>query len=204
MAPISLLVIAVAANFLVVASGIAAYADKFFFVHQMRERGLKAGFPFVIHGAMWSDLLVVSPILVVLCAFYGPQWDLVEWSISGLVGAGASLILHFGIYLRGSLPGSHGSCGRLTTAGFLHLIYTAFALQIFGLFYFLTAKINHPTLLAVSVLLGLHILTGLAGQVWASVRHSDWFPERPHKSLALWMSIFTIWLFIAWRTVVAW
>lgn len=192
------------AELLVAAGAAAAYKDKFFFVRQMKERGFEKGFPFVIHGAMWSDLFIISPLVGFLVAAYASQWSVESWVIAGVAGMLVSLALHFFVYLKGTLPGSHGYNGNLTTAGWIHVVYTALALQIIALFYFATTSIDHTHLLITSILLALHLPTGLIGQLWANKRHPEWFPENPLKYYGVWIFIAVMVALIGLWTYVLW
>ncbi|MDB4991860.1 MAG: hypothetical protein JWL75_105 [Parcubacteria group bacterium] len=196
--------VGVSMELLVIGGALAAYTDRFFFVSQMKERGIAQGFPFVIHGGMWSDFFIISPLAAFLIYSYATQWTVAEWITAGVVGVIVSLLLHFLVYIKGELPGSHGYDGKTTVAGWLHIIYTAVALAVLALFYFSTAGIRHNVLGIVSVILALHPSIPLIGQALANKYGPDWFPENPFKIPGIWLALVVIWLFIVWRCLALW
>lgn len=198
------ILIGLSAELLVIGGALAAYRDQFFFVSQMKKRGFSQGFPFVIHGGMWSDFFIISPVIAFLTYVYASQWSVTEWVIAGIAGIIISLLLHFLVYIKGNLPGSHGYRGKTTIAGWLHILYTALALAILTLFYFCTSGIHHDVLIIVSVILALHPFTPLVGQALANKYGPGWFPENPFAVPAIWIALIIIWLFIIWRYVVLW
>lgn len=198
------LIVGLSAELLVIGGALAAYRDSFFFVSQMKKRGFTQGFPFVIHGGMWSDFFIISPLIAFLTYQYADQWSAAEWVVAGIIGMIISLLLHFLVYIKGSLPGSHGYGGKTTIAGWLHILYTGLALAVLALFYFSTSGIHRDVLTIVSVILALHPFTPLVGQALANKYGPEWFPENPLTTPAIWIALLVIWLFIIWRCVVLW
>ncbi|CAN5683527.1 hypothetical protein BH11PAT2_BH11PAT2_03790 [soil metagenome] len=196
------IVLEIIAELLVLGGALAAYRDRFFFVSQMKERGFSQGFPFVIHGGMWSDFFIISPLIAVLTYLYASQWSTSEWLVAGLIGLIASLLVHFLVYLKGELPGSQGYGGKTTIAGWFHIIYTALALAVLCLFYFYTHSISHQVLVVTSVILVLHPLTPLIGQALANKYGPEWFPQNPFRMPGIWPALVVIWAFILWRVIV--
>ena len=198
------LTIAVVAEILVLLGAYTAYQDRFFFPSQMKARGFAQGFPYVVHLGMWSDFFLISPILGVLTALYANQWSETNWLISVLIGTIVSFALHYLVYLKGNLPGSAGYNGRLTISGWIHLIYTAYALAILALFYFSTSAIGHSIAIILSLLLSIHVLLPFLGQTITNRFHPDWFPENPLKLRSSWIALIVIWIFIIWRCMQIW
>lgn len=204
MEPALAIIIGTIAELLVIGGAFAAYWDRFFFVSQMKTRGFAQGFPFIIHGGMWSDFFVISPLIAFLTYSYASQWSVSAWTMAALTGSVVSLLLHFLVYLRGELPGSHGYNGKTTVAGWLHIVYTALALTVVILFLFATNGISNVVLVATSAILILHPLTPLMGQALANKFGPEWFPQNPFREPGIWVALVVIWAFVVWRCTALW
>lgn len=79
---------------MVVAEGVLAYRHGMFTAEQLLQRR-KDGMPFSWDGAMWSDLLLVTPVVTALVAAYGEQWSLRYVWPYALGVLGINLVTHY-------------------------------------------------------------------------------------------------------------
>ena len=183
---------------LVVLGGYLAHKDGFLTVRQMQAKGFPHGLPFLMHGAMWSDLILLSPLFGVITGFHAENWSPSSWLVAVLFGIAVSLLIHYLVFLKGSMPGSHGYNGKLTATGWVHVCYMALALAMLSLFYFATPGVDSGMAFVVSVVLGLHIFVGFGYQALLSLLAPSWFPENPYKSPGLWIALILLWTLIYW------
>ena len=98
-----------------------------------------------------------------------------------MAGVLASMALHCGVYVKGSLPGLHTRDGVLTPAGYVHLIYMALAFAVLVLFYLCTRGLTPAVVLWSSTILLLHVIVGahVPLRLWIRATHASWFPGEP-------------------------
>lgn len=192
------IVVCVGSIFFVLLSAYLAHKDRFLTVRQMQAKGFPQGLPFLMHGAMWSDLILLSPLFGLIAGLYLEEWSSAALLITFVLGTIISLLLHYLVFLKGSMPGSHGYNGKLSPTGWVHVLYTALALALLFLFYFFTPGIEKGVAVLVSAAVALHLLIGFGSQVLLSLRAPSWFPEKPYKSPALWAALFFLWGLIYW------
>ncbi|HEX3651862.1 MAG TPA: hypothetical protein VHU18_03465 [Rhizomicrobium sp.] len=193
------LVVGVLSVSLVLAGAIAAYTDEFFFVSQIRARRQQRGFPYVIHGGMWSDIVLICPLLTLIVAAYAGSWTLRDILCALVAGLIVSYGLHFASYVRTDFPTFMGFRGRLTMSGWCHLVFMGYALGVFALFYFATNTADHLFVVIVSFSLGAHVLISQSGQIFASIYAPDWFTDRPLRNPQMWAITLLTWLVLIWR-----
>ena len=122
---------------LVALQGFFAYYDDFFRQAQMQKMGIKNGYSFLEHGAMWADAFVVSPMIAFLVTRY--RFGYTKWW--GLLTLACALAFAFGtlpIYAKIGLkhPVPHTHDGFTTIVGYIHAVFFAAAFWIGGMFYF--------------------------------------------------------------------
>lgn len=178
---------------------ILAYRAKMFTVQQMRTAGVQSGMPFTGHAAMWSDLLVVSPLLVAILIKYGSTWTMYEIMIVGGIAYVVNTFMHI-VYVLGDEPDCLAGCGKFHPAGFVHWVYMGNGLTVVGLFYFCTPHIERTFLVTASAWLALHMLIGT--QIITSLLNPTWWKARPHKERTPWIVIGVVWSLLAARTYV--
>lgn len=148
---------------------------------QMQAQSVSEGLPFVAHGAMWLDATIFAALMAAILARYVDQWTSWQWTVAVVVGFIASAALHWGVYVKASLPGPHTRNGVLTPAGYVHLVYMAIAFAVLVLFYLCTRGLTSAALFWSSTILLLHVIVGthLPLRLWIRATHASWFPSEP-------------------------
>ncbi len=190
------LIFAVFVSMLVLLEGILAYRDKLFSVQQLRDRGFTTGLPFVFHGAMWTDMLIINPIMVVSLLLYGQQWSSKQIVTIGAVMLLVNTAMHF-VYAMSKTPDSLAWNGKLTPAGCVHWFYMGLGLTIIGLIYFDTPNVNPSFLVAVSVLLALHIFAGT--QMFLNIFRPAWWSKTLTTDWGSVVTVAIVWAVLGWR-----
>jgi hypothetical protein len=194
------LFVGILAQALVVLGGFFAYRDKMFFVSQMKGCGIDHGLPFVVHGGMWGDLLIISPLIAVIVCGYGNQWTLSQPCVAIAIGFVVSAGMHYFLYTKGAHPSAHQRGGQLTSCGWIHLVYMGGALAVLILFFFCTPNISNTFLYLTSTLLAVHMFIG--SQVVLGFINPSWFDEMPQKYFSVWITNGVIWALLMWRCYV--
>jgi hypothetical protein len=186
---------------LVLAQALLAYKDQFLTVTQMHSRGVEHGLPFVWHFAMWSDLLLITPLAAYIISRYQKQWRICWLIGSVVIGFSVSAGLHY-LYTFSAIPEAHIQNHELTPAGFVHFVYMAITFAVFFLF-FVTPNPTHKMLAVVSVLLLLHIFVGTHMLLGILSRYipQDWYSGDPLKSIAGWATIASAAVGLLWRNI---
>ena len=165
-------------EFLVLAGAVLAHKDKFFTVSQMREKGIAQGLPFIAHGGMWADLLIVSPLTAVIVSSFYSEWSQSQWVVALALGFAVSTILHY-IYTKIEIPESHVYGGSLTPAGWVHWAYMSVIVTVFVLLYFFTPSLSYIFFVIASVLLCLHVL--ISNHVILEIARPSWYGKSHFK-----------------------
>ena len=163
--------------------GLFAHYDDFFTPKQML-RHVPRGLPFVAHGGMWGDVLIISPLVAVIVEQYSSQWSFKGVVLAILAGLVVSVLMHE-IYKAGLIPEAHVQYGHLTSAGWVHFGYMAAALAVLIL-YFLDTEYT-PYMWVVSILLIFH--TAIGNHVPLGLVQPDWYSGRPLTSMGTWGAI---------------
>jgi hypothetical protein len=177
-----------------------AYQDQFLTVTQMIQRGTTQGQPFVWHFGMWSDLAAVSPLGAYLVGRYSRKWSTRSISASLAIGIVTSAFFHW-LYTLTAVPSYRVHNHALTSAGYVHMIYMAMAISIFGQFLLFTSNVERSVLCAVSLFLIAHVLIGtqmLLG-LFSRVTQLAWYPDQPLKSFSGWLTVSTVVIVLGWR-----
>lgn len=142
---------------LVLVAAFLAYLDGMLLPsHMMERRRYTLGFPFVANGAVWGNLILLSPALYII-GKYESGWSDGAMSLAFSVGMGASWAMFQFVYLQGKFPDSLAGRGRVSPAGFVMLLYSGAVVAAIGLFYLF----SHPTpedVIRVGILLALYII----------------------------------------------
>jgi len=179
-----------------------AYQDRFLTVSQMRQGGIDQGLPFLWHFAMWSDLVIISPLATYLVGQYYRRWSLLSMLVSFGIGLVSSALLHR-LYSLSGMPEAHVQNHALTAAGMIHAIYMCIAFAVFIQFFLFTKDIAPWVLRVVSVLLlvhvfiGTHMLLGLINIAFPQ----DWYPAQPLRSIIGWATVATLAAGLLWRNL---
>ena len=185
---------------LVLAQFFLAYRDDFLSVTQMRSRGTNQGLPLVWHFAIWSDLVLISPLAGYLVHRYREVWRL-HWIVTAFVmSLCVAILLHY-LYTRTSMPEAHTRDHELTAAGYVHLVYMTIAFCVFLQFLLFTPNVSHGILAAVSVLLLLHVFVGthMVLGIFNLYFPQDWYPGQPLKSFIGWLMLACLAAGLLWR-----
>jgi hypothetical protein len=137
----------------------SAYQDHFLTVAQMRGRGISEGLPFIWHFAMWSDLLIVSPLAACVIGRTFEHWQR-RWILASFAIGIVSAVIMSLLYTLSDTAEAHVQNHDLTNAGKAHLIYMAIAIAVFVQFLFFTCNVQQRFLRIVSILLFLHVFIG--------------------------------------------
>lgn len=148
---------------LLVLGAASAYLDKFLTITQMRSKGFSQGLPWIMHGGMVGDIILVTPLCITTVDRYAGQWSLMQWSSIGATCLFVSFALH-AWYDKGALeskvPESHTYFGQRTLAGWFHLYYMALALTIVALLFICTEHADRGFLIWSTVILVTHMFFG--------------------------------------------
>jgi hypothetical protein len=186
---------------LVVLGGVGAYRDGFFFREQLFAQNIFSGLPYVQHYGMWSDLLLVTPVLSTVVTGYALTWSSVDILCAGSLGIVVSMWLHYEVYLRNPMQSFLGRGTKLTFSGWMHLIYTAFALSVFWLFYFDTVFIDHGFLAGVSAVVIGHLIICKLSKPVVSPCHEKQSTLGLHQTVVDWGLVLLLAAGIVWRTI---
>lgn len=169
---------------LIALQGWLAWGEGFLTPRQLQlMRGTK-GLPFLAHGGMWGDALIISPLVALIVAYYGTKWSPVEVTVAMLVGLVSSFAMHE-TYRKIPWPEAHVRHGYLTDAGWAHLVYMAAAFAVI-LLYFFHAPYT-PWMWAVSALLIVHVTVGT--HVVLGLLRPAWYPGRPLENAGTWSAV---------------
>ncbi|MDD4989030.1 MAG: hypothetical protein PHV42_01205 [Candidatus Pacebacteria bacterium] len=178
--------------------GWCAYQDGWFTPLQMLQGGTSEGIPLMAHEAVfWGDLLIITPVLVIIVGLYSSSWSSRE--VIAIIPGGAliSAVMH-AIWERSDLSDALFVHHRMTEAGHLHLIYMWWTIVILLEFYFYTPKVKKYHLIAISSLLAFHVFLG-SHIILASCNFA-WYQERPWTNPMTWVVILVAWSVIFYRS----
>ncbi|MCX6715891.1 MAG: hypothetical protein NT077_02615 [Candidatus Taylorbacteria bacterium] len=173
----------------------------------MKARSIQQGLPFIAHGGMWGDLLIITPLMGVIVSTYGGGWTLPQVLSCVALGMIVSVAMHLS-YLQGTFPESHidqriinEADGRrvqdtLSGAGRIHVVYMAAMLAIIFLFYFASKSVSVPDAINAQLLLSVHIIMGT--HIPLGLWNPKWYGRRP--DLTAYVTVTVVAVFIAWRT----
>jgi|GEM_PF-4622064 len=161
-------------NSFVLLEGVLAYKDNMFCPRQMIANGHSQGMSWITHfGASWGDLLIVTPLAAVMLVKYGQSWTSHEWLMKIIIVTIVTTVFHY-LWSKNHLPDCLAWGGKLTPAGWVHLIYMICVLTIICLFYFsTTCHIDRTFLITASALMAFHITIGNHIQ-WVLWRQPWW------------------------------
>ncbi len=172
---------------LVVLQALFSWFDGMLTPTQMRASGYDKGLPFLGHGGMWSDVVIVSPLIAAAVALYGATWSPDHIVVAVFVGLVCSILMHL-TYLGAKYPEAHVQFGELTTAGMVHVFYMAVAFAVLFLLYFGTVPLPASWFLwMTSVLLVIHIAVGT--HVVLGIVKPTWYAGDPLHSWGTWIPI---------------
>ncbi|MDP1689885.1 MAG: hypothetical protein Q8L52_01635 [bacterium] len=98
----------------------------------------KLWFPAIANGAIWGNMVFLSLVLYLIGGYWN-QWSVWEMVLALALGQLVSYMLFFFIYAEGKFPDALAGGGLgISTAGWVTMIYSAFAYAAIGLFYFRT------------------------------------------------------------------
>jgi len=182
-------------------------ADRFLTVRQMRSRGVDYGIPLIGHLGIWSDIILLTPLLSFIAYQYGQQWSFEAIMMAAIPALIITMIIAR-VWVRGGrvVPEALTHDGRMTNAGLWHASYTVAALTVLFLFYFATDLRSAPVatvswLLAIHVFLGSHIPLSLMR--YYSRMHFRWYRWPTYEEFYVWLVLWLIWAFLAWRGLTA-
>ncbi len=180
----------------ILAEGTLSYFDGTFTLAQIRKRGHTKGMPFVFHAAMWTDLLIINPIMAISLYRYGGLWSLKQILIVGAIALAANVVMHL-LYVSNNYPDPLAWGGRLTSAGYIHVLYAGAGYTIMGLLYFCTPGIDHAFLFNVSALLCLHIFVGT--HMIINMIEPSWWMKTISTDKGSIVTILVVWALIGLR-----
>lgn len=150
---------------LVVLQGVASWYDSYFSQEQiMRVHHIDNATSFLQHGGMWSDVLIISPIVAYVASKY--SFDYSSWEAIALFGCVFVFALVMGeMYRHGGVihPEAHTHDGYTTFAGRIHGLFAIIALWVCVEVYFgwTTPVVSKTDILIISVPLTLFIPLGV-------------------------------------------
>lgn len=183
----------VSLEFLVLVQALLAHRDHFLTVWEMQSQGISEGLPFVWHLGMWSDFLLISPLVAILIVRYAERWTLSKILSSTVIGLLAAIGMSW-VYSLGNIAETHIHIHQLTGAGYVHALYMTATITSFILFYVFTPYPSGRLLLWVSctliahLLLGTHIVLGVINQFV----DLSWYPDSPIRSPLGWGTVLVL------------
>lgn len=177
-----------------------ASVDSFLTVAQMRTRGLTNGIPLLGHGGIWSDALMLTPMLAIITYKYANQWSTKSILLMVIVSLVITRLM-CAIWIKSgyAMPESLTHDGMLTIAGWLHAVYMLGALAIILLFYFATSCLTSTPVIIVSLILAAHVV--IASHIPLSLIGPDWYNSRNYRDLSTWTMVIMIWGTLTWRII---
>lgn len=131
----------------------------------------RRGLPFIAHGGMWGDVIIISPLVGLIVGTHGGDWTLVQIVIMFAIAMVLSGVMHW-TYVQTPFPDSLAWKDEgITAAGWLHLIYMGAAFAVIGLLYFCTPSPSPVVvsltgfLLSIHVVIGTHVLLGVLNEL---------------------------------------
>jgi len=156
------------------------------------------GLPFVGHGGMWGDMLLITPLTSIIIVTCGHQWIFIRLFALALVAMSASAILHV-IWSWNPRPDSLACFNRITRAGMMHVRYMSITLTVVLMLYFGTPVVPSALLIASSIVLAVHIVVG--NHMILNIIRPAWWVSNTKDPMA-WGVIVVTWVALAWRTCV--
>lgn len=160
--------------------GLIAYKSSMLTPSQMLRKhpDYLRGLPFIAHGGMWGDLILITPLVMYIVANFVDQWTILQWLLMYVIGSLISLVMHV-MYVQTPFPDSLAWKGGLSGAGVLHVVYMALMLSFVGMFYFYTTGASHDMVAVVSVVLAMHVAVGnhIVLGAFNRILHFSWCPE---------------------------
>lgn len=186
---------------LIVAQATAAYFDNFLTVGQMVAYHQPFGLPFLWHLGMWGDFFVVSPLCAMIVARFSNQWRRADVALSFASGIILSSAMVYG-YSLGDIPQAHVQGHHTTAAGWLHLLYSGFAISILLLFYFRTVSASSSIVMFMTCALCVHLFIGtnMILGILKLAGGAPWYPAQPLESVPGWITIAFGSAALLWRT----
>jgi len=177
-------------------------------VYQMQTfRKIREGLPFLMHGGVWGDVVIISGLMGCIVGFFWDTWAWWQIAIFLALGFAGSYGMHL-TYLAAPWPEAHVEGGHLTDVGDIHLGYMAVAFAVLLLYYVRPVEpweIKYMTLVSVllvsHVVIGTHVPLGLA-KLCAPERFA-WYPGTPLTSSGTWGAIAGTFVLTFGRTALA-
>lgn len=174
----------------------ALVVSQFYFAHlegtltaaQMKAAGLSSGLPLGWHLGIWSDLLLLSPLLAFLAAKHFEQWGVRRILALLVVAVGVSLLFNE-VWRSSGTPSAHYRDHSPTRSGVAHIVYMIFALTIVLCFY-LPRTVTRPSIaIATSLALFAHLFFGslIPLGIAKFALGLQFFPDQPFKAPVAWL-----------------
>lgn len=164
---------------LLLLGGVSAWQDRFLTVTQMRQKGFSRGLPWLWHGGMIGDIVLITPLCIVAIQSYGDQWNVVESAMTSVICGFVSYALHVW-YDNGArksgIPESHTYLGKRTLSGWFHLFYMALALTVIVLLFVFTESVETGFLVWSTIILVTHMFFGTHCHL--KIIRPSWYPVR--------------------------
>jgi hypothetical protein len=172
------------------------FHDKRFTLTQMQAIG--GGMPFVWHNAIWSDKLLITPLVTAMFVFCHHEWSLANWGLMLVISTAVNAILHF-LWSKQPARDCIAGAGEITKAGWVHVVYQGIGLTIIGLFYFNTPHISRSFLIFATVLLMIHLPIG----TFLIMNHMNisWRKVTTGDKISSWITCVLGWAGLTWRLI---
>ncbi len=184
-------------NILVIMEGLFAHGDGLFWPRQIVQHyHQEEGMPFICHGGMWGDFLIVSLIVAWTIARHCSEWVPQHVLVMGLIMTSFTVAAHL-LWMHNPNPDCLAWKGSLTKAGKIHLVYMTSGMAMVGMFYF-HSRITSGELYTVSVLLSIHAF--IANHKVLDIVKPYWWHRNFVADFMNWISIAAYIVPIWWRT----
>lgn len=139
--------------------GYFSFRDCMFTPAQLRKKYPgRRGLPFICHGGMWGDLVLITPLLGVIVNACAHAWTAGRVLFMGAVGLLLSAVMHM-FYLEIPFPDSLAwKEGLLSRAGWFHYFFMAGVFGIVGLLYVPESEASVALLLEALAVLTVHVI----------------------------------------------
>lgn len=158
----------------------------------MERQGIEKGLPFLWHGGMWGDLIILTPLLSYMSArvLTSAEASLGQLLVAWGAGHFASKAMHE-TYKQASWTEAHVMRGELTRVGEIHRSYMTVAIMIILLYVLrplpadeFSALCVVAGLLVLHVVCGTHVVLGVLKRLQPA--RFGFYPGDPLRSMGTW------------------
>ncbi len=184
---------------LVASEAIVSYfCEENFFPSQISKKWAMNGIPFAYHGGVWSDVLLLPPMMAYIVGNYGSSWTTEDVLKMGAAGVAVTLANHILLITTQPIPDSFGwKKNKWDAVIAFHFVYMSVYVALAGLFFFYSKGVSTAAAVTVAIVLGIHTAFGTHVPLGMLQRHKRYMwcpdflssPQLPWLSLAIWTTL---------------